>query len=452
MTKIIDLDQLRNAGVPGDALDRLTAAVDRLDEPEPDFPEPRRASLAAMTAGRDSRNVPRPSASAGGQVNVHVETPDGRRVRDGAELAVEMARRLARLDRGPGVSRTVVASVVADYPADRKITADEMVSSALVAAAVEPASLTAAGGLCGPVAVRYQVEGLGTINRPVRDVLVPFQADHGGVRFRPPITLADVAAGVGVWSAATDANPGAATKPLLTAVCPPTVEVKVDAITRRIRLGNMLARFDPDAAAANLAVLMVAHARKAETQLLAGITAASTAVTAARLYGACRDLLAGIELAAVAFRSRHRMRDDDVLQAILPSWARGLLRVDLTRALPGDVRTSVTDAELDQHLAVRHIAPTYSPDLAVFGDQGAGALLGFPATVVFYLFAPGSFLFLDGGTLDLGIIRDSSLNATNDAEIFAESFENVARVGVQSLAVTATVAPNGAVAGTVAPV
>ncbi len=128
MTKTIDLDQLRDAGVPADAPDRLTAAVDRLDEPEPDFPEPRRASLAAMSVGRDSRNVPRPS-SRSGAVSVHLETPGGSRLRDGGELATELARRLGRLDHGPGVTRTVVASVVADYPADRKITADEMVSS-----------------------------------------------------------------------------------------------------------------------------------------------------------------------------------------------------------------------------------------------------------------------------------------------------------------------------------
>lgn len=430
-----------------DTLSYVRAKSARAEHPA----EPRRAGLAAMAAARSGQHAPRPSASASGQVNVRLETPGGSRLRDGAELATELARRLVRLDHGPGTTRTVVASLIADYPADRKITNDEMVSSALVAAAVEPASLVAAGGLCGPVAAAYGIVGLGTVARPVRDALVPFAADRGGVRFRPPITLADVAAGIGGWTSATDAAPGVAVKPSVTAVCPPTIETWVDAVTRRIRMGNMMARFDVEAAAANLAVLMVAHARKAEQQLLAGIAAASTAVTAARLYGAARDLLADLELAAVAFRSRHRMDAAATLQVILPAWSRGLMRVDLTRALPGDARTSATDAEVDAHFAVRHIAVTYSPDAQVFGDQAAGALLGFPATVVFHIFAPGSFLFLDGGTLDLGIIRDSTLNNTNDVEIFSESFENVARVGVQSLAVTATVAPNGAVAGTVAP-
>lgn len=56
-------------------------------------------------------------------------------------------------------------------------------------------------------------------------------------------------------------------------------------------------------------------------------------------------------------------------------------------------------------------------------------------------------LFLDGGTLDLGIVRDSTLNATNDAIIFAESFEQVAAVGPESLRITSTVDASGIVAG-----
>jgi len=42
-------------------------------------------------------------------------------------------------------------------------------------------------------------------------------------------------------------------------------------------------------------------------------------------------------------------------------------------------------------------------------------------------------LFLESGTLDLGIVRDSTPNATNDANLFAETFEQVAPVGPESL-------------------
>jgi hypothetical protein len=70
----------------------------------------------------------------------------------------------------------------------------------------------------------------------------------------------------------------------------------------------------------------------------------------------------------------------------------------------------------------------------------------FPDTFVWYLFSEGSFLFLDGGTLDLGVIRDSTLVGTNDYKMFVETFENVALVGVESLQVTSTINVNGVAA------
>ena len=55
-------------------------------------------------------------------------------------------------------------------------------------------------------------------------------------------------------------------------------------------------------------------------------------------------------------------------------------------------------------------------------------------------------MFLDGGVLELGIVRDSVLNAENQFEIFGESFENAANVGIESLWITTDVCPGGAVA------
>ncbi len=42
--------------------------------------------------------------------------------------------------------------------------------------------------------------------------------------------------------------------------------------------------------------------------------------------------------------------------------------------------------------------------------------------VKWFLFPQG--VYIDGGTLDLGIVRDSALNSTNDFQIFGESFGN----------------------------
>jgi hypothetical protein len=66
------------------------------------------------------------------------------------------------------------------------------------------------------------------------------------------------------------------------------------------------------------------------------------------------------------------------------------------------------------------------------------------------LYVEGSFQFLDGGRLDLGVVRDSVLDATNDYETFVEPFEAVAFRGVEVYRVLSTVLPTGASAGSIA--
>ena len=61
------------------------------------------------------------------------------------------------------------------------------------------------------------------------------------------------------------------------------------------------------------------------------------------------------------------------------------------------------------------------------------------------LFPEGTFLHLDGGSLELGIVRDSTLNSTNDYQVFGETFENVARIGPTQAArwASVTICPAG---------
>jgi hypothetical protein len=67
----------------------------------------------------------------------------------------------------------------------------------------------------------------------------------------------------------------------------------------------------------------------------------------------------------------------------------------------------------------------------------------FPAVVEFALFVEGTWLYLDGGTLDLGIIRDSSLVATNQYKQFVETFEGLANIGCESYWIEAPLAACG---------
>jgi hypothetical protein len=136
------------------------------------------------------------------------------------------------------------------------------------------------------------------------------------------------------------------------------------------------------------------------------------------------------------------------LTFLTPAWVRDLARADLVRQAPGDDAIARADAMIDA--AVRAIGltaawylDTETGEGQVFADQGVGALIGWPADVVSYLFHPGAHVFLDGGELEIGVVRDSTLLETNDSEFFAETFEEAAFVGVDSLKITNTVCVSG---------
>jgi hypothetical protein len=61
----------------------------------------------------------------------------------------------------------------------------------------------------------------------------------------------------------------------------------------------------------------------------------------------------------------------------------------------------------------------------------------------------GTFQFLDGRRLDLGVVRDSTLDATNDYETFLELFEGIAFRGNECPQVQSTIMPNGGSARTI---
>jgi hypothetical protein len=142
------------------------------------------------------------------------------------------------------------------------------------------------------------------------------------------------------------------------------------------------------------------------------------------------------------------MSDAERLRVIFPEWLIDLLVVDLARN-GNDSDRFKTRGTVEQILGAAGINISFTKDGPstgtgqVFAAQTAGNLLGFPASVQFPLFPEGSWLHLDSGQLDLGIVRDSTLNSTNDFQIFAETWENAAFVGVESQWHTATLAPNG---------
>jgi len=388
----------------------------------------------AITAGADI-----PGYTAGSTIN------------DMNEVAQAMEKRihsLRRVNGGDG-EQHIVASITTQYPESRTLSSDAESNMAKIDSVVGQEALVASGGHAAPFEVKYDIYAIGsTTVRPVRDALPRFQADRGGVRFVTPPSFAagSYANAVGVWTAAVDADPQSATKTSLTVSAAQEQTVATDAVTLQLQFGNLMTRAYPELIARHNELALVQHAREAEQYLLGKIADGSTAVTTSSLIGFGRDFLVQVRRAATAYRSRHRISPDARLKVIIPAWIYDAMAADLALAMPGDGTLSVSKAEIEGYLASLNVDLVASLDQNVFGSQSAAALVEFPDSFTWYLFAEGTFLFLDGGTLDLGIIRDSSLVGTNDYKMFVETFEGVAKVGIESLAITSTISVNGVAA------
>jgi len=378
-----------------------------------------------------------------------------------AEAMVQRLHSVRRSTGGDG-EQHVVATLQAAYPSDRTLHSGALEENTRkVQDVISPQAITAAGGLCAPVNVRYDIFGLGTTGRPVKDSLATFAADRGGIRFITPPRLTDLNGAVSLWTVQDDIDAATAgapdpVKPCIRVNCGTEVSVLTDAIPLCLTFGNLVSRTYPEMVKRHNELGLIQHARFAEQRLLTRIGALSTQVTAASVLGAARDYFVSVERAAAAYRNRHRMDVNAPLRVVAPAWLNNMMRADLVMQLPGDgdeETFALAQSRIDAWFRLRNINVTWTIDGEtgqMFGTQGAGALIDFPGTVVWYLFAEGTFLFLDGGTLDLGLVRDSTLNGTNDYKMFLETFEGVAMVGLEALRITSTLEINGSVAGTVA--
>jgi chemotaxis protein histidine kinase CheA len=390
----------------------------------------------AITAGADI-----PGYSAGSPIASLNEV---------SSLMEKRLHSLRRVNGGDG-EQHIVASFSTQYPEDRFLGTDAEANSAKIESVVGQQALVASGGHAAPVEVKYDIFGIGsTTVRPVRDSLPRFQADRGGIRFVTPPSFAagSYADAVGVWTAANDSaeTPSPSSKTSLTVTAAAEQTAVTDAVTLQLQFGNLMTRAYPELIARHNELALVQHAREAEQYLIGKIDAASTNVTSGTLIGFGRDFLVTVRKAAVAYRSRHRIAQSTQLKAIIPDWVYDAMAADLAIAMPGDNTLAVGRSEIEGYLAQLNVTLVASPDMTVYGAQGAAALLEFPDTFDWYLFAEGTFLFLDGGTLDLGIIRDSSLVGTNDYKMFIETFEGIANVGIESLRIRQTVNVNGVAA------
>ena len=296
-------------------------------------------------------------------------------------------------------------------------------------------ALVASGGLCAPLTPIYTLQNYGTEATPVWDSLPVFRATRGGVNVPDSTYIADITTAISSISEEEDALGGTyATKSCQALVCPDYTETAVQILAHCREYGNLNARAWPEKIAHENALTMQALARTSEDFMLERIKALSVNVTSgAETLGALIYLVDAIVKSAFGIRGRLRMPAGARFRALLPDYALDLLVLDNIQTQFDRFRTR---GEIDAYLRSVGIDPVYYIDGGfAAGDtqlpgatQAAGALDGFPNTVQAAIYPEGAFLGIDSGTLELGIVRDSTLNSTNDFQVFGEKFQNLARL------------------------
>lgn len=432
-------------------------------------PEPKKPALRRPPSPSAERRLQNAAAGA-----VLVAAAGLQEVRGGEVLdRMDYARAVQLVARrwGPQTKSTHgieekrrIAGVTFDFPEERRLTPKDWESNAEKIRAVVPdyipgiygkhtgQALVASGGLCAPLEPIYSMPNFAVLDEPVWDSLPIFQADRGGVNVPAATSIGDITSAISSISEANDALGGTfATKSCQDLVCPAFTEVAVQILAHCREYGNLNGRAWPEKIAHENDLTMAALARTSEGFMLDRIKALSINVTQAAIgaqYGSYASLVHAIVKASAGIRFRLRMSANSKFRVLLPAWILDHLAAD-TAATQFDRFQG--QAELGAHLNQYNVVASYYLDDVVggtsqgFAAEAAGALDEFPDDVQYAIFPEGQFIGVDSGVLELGIVRDSTLNSTNDFQIFGERFRNLAMLGPSqgALWITQDICPTG---------
>ena len=327
-------------------------------------------------------------------------------------------------------------------------------------------ALVAAGGWCAPSEIRYDFfqisEVAGLVDLPT------FGVKRGGLKWPQSLSLFDFFALAGApasglptnatmpweWTEVDDilAATGSPQKACLRPPCPGFDEARLRVFGLCITAGNLTEDAFPELIRHFMAQTVVAHNRSINRRMLLQMAAASTLVDMSSVINdadsAVNAFLGSLDLQATDYREKHGMRDTAVLEAVAPSWLRGLLRSDFARK-NGLELFDVADSYIQNALNVRNIRAQWVQDwqtrLATgIAPVGGAAPTAWPTSVDVILSAPGTFGRGNGMTLDLGVVRDSTLNKSNDhTAAWSEEATLLAKFGHESRVVRMDLRPTG---------
>jgi hypothetical protein len=325
-------------------------------------------------------------------------------------------------------------------------------------AAANPAALVAAGGWCSPSEIRYDFYDIaemdGAVDLPVTGI------NRGGLRWPTSPSFGDMASFAGLWHwnetqdiAAATGTAQSGTKTCGRLPCASFNEVRLEGEGICLTAGNLSTDAWPEQLANFLRLVNVGHFHRVNKWFIDQMVTLSTAVSiGATGQGFAVPVLDSIEMQAIDIRTKYAMSDNAVLEAKFPSWVMGMFRADLAKRkgyYNGASSFDISDAEIRGWFTRRNISVQLVQDYQVrtsglFGQSSA--LTAWPSSLSYMLYPAGTFLRGNGLNLDLGIVRDSTLNATNDyTAAWSEEFFTLAKIGHESRVITVPVNANGAV-------
>lgn len=318
----------------------------------------------------------------------------------------------------------------------------------MLAAGTNPSALVAAGGWCAPSQIVYDLFEVECTNDSLFR-LPTFRVTRGGIRW-PVFVPHDETLDPGfVWTEEDDidATGGTPTKPCVRIPCPEFNECRLDAVGLCITAGNLMDRAYPEQIRWFINRAVRAFERVDSIRMLNAVIADSVAVTLAASFGAASALISALLLQAADYRQVHGLCCGQLLDVHLPCWANDLVKADIARQDGTlSVGTLPSDAEVNRWFAAANLNVTFINHWQAI--DATPPATGWPGTIQFLLGYPGSYLRFDGGELNLGVVRDSTLNETNDfTAVWFEQFYCVGRRGPQARIVTVPVCPTGEVGG-----
>jgi hypothetical protein len=385
---------------------------------------------------------------------------------------------------GKGAPRHLVASVRNQFDHTLDERTDPAKVEALWRDMTKPEaqkSLVAGGGWCAPSQIMYDFFNIADASDGLID-LPTVGVNRGGIRFPVSPAIGDVffqnagsnpASGLGgfafamsnatdpwLWTETDDqlTVTGAVNKPTLRVPCPTFSEQRLECYGLSLTAGNLTDDAYPESTQNFIRLLRAAYSHAINARLISLMDTAAggaTTIGAVTTDSPVNRLLNSVALAAMDYRAKYAMSTTSVLEVVMPYWIKEIIRADLVLRPYEDLAAlAVADAQISAYFSARNVRVQWVNDYQVRGANQPGSssnLTVWPATVNFLVYAAGTFLHGTGLQLDLGVIRDSVLNAENDyTALWAEECHLIAQVGHAARKYTVAFAVSGQVGGAVA--